>query len=232
MIQHLNVAWQNILKETIEAPYFSELSTAIVQEYEAHTCYPPKEEIFASLNLLPFEKVKVVLIGQDPYHGQGQANGLAFSVTKGQVVPPSLRNIHKELVDDLNVKASLSGDLTAWAKEGVLLLNTTLTVREGQAASHKGLGWQKFTDSIIQLLSAQKESLVFLLWGGHAHKKAKYINADTHLILQAGHPSPLSANRGYWFGNKCFSKTNAYLKSKNNTPIHWENILDSSGKLF
>ncbi len=220
----LNSEWQSILAEEIQKPYFSELLEIVVLEYQNYTCYPPKELIFSAFDFCGFSNTKVIIIGQDPYHGKGEANGLSFSVNDGVKIPPSLRNIYRELVDDLgSIFMPNSGNLESWANQGVLLLNAGLTVREDLPNSHKQLKWNLFTDAVIQKLSDEKEGLVFLLWGNFAQKKGIKINRDKHLVLECGHPSPMSANQGKWFGNKHFSETNAYLKSKENQPIDWLN---------
>jgi uracil-DNA glycosylase len=218
----LNSEWKAILAEEIQKPYFGELLNSVDLEYQNHNCYPPKKFIFEAFNHCSFSKIKVVIIGQDPYHGKGEANGLCFSVNDGVKIPPSLRNIYKELVDDLgSIFIPNSGNLTSWANQGVLLLNAGLTVREDVPNSHQYLKWNLFTDAVIQKLSDEKEGLVFLLWGGFAQKKGVKINREKHLILESGHPSPMSANQGKWFGNKHFSKTNEYLESNKLQPIHW-----------
>ncbi|HSM63527.1 MAG TPA: uracil-DNA glycosylase [Gillisia sp.] len=214
--------WKKVLNEEFNKPYFKELNEFVSEEYKNNTCYPKHTNIFEAFNKATFDKVKVVVIGQDPYHGEGQANGLCFSVSKGISNPPSLKNIFKELESDLGIKHDPeSGDLEKWANQGVLLLNAVLSVREGEAGSHQKLGWEKFTDAVIKVLSEEKENLVFLLWGGYAKKKGRKIENSKHLVLTSGHPSPLSANRGFWFGNKHFSKTNEYLIAHNKTPINW-----------
>ncbi|WP_139959623.1 uracil-DNA glycosylase [Flavicella sediminum] len=219
----INIAnsWQLQLAEEFEKPYFKELISFVDKEYETEVCFPKKEEIFHAFLACDFEKVKVVLIGQDPYHDVNQANGLCFSVAEGMKHPPSLVNIFKELQTDLEKEIPVSGDLSHWAEQGVLLLNATLTVRAHTAGSHQKQGWESFTDAVIKKLSEEREDLVFLLWGGFAKKKGKKIDRTKHCVLESGHPSPLSANRGYWFGNKCFSETNAYLASKGLTKINW-----------
>jgi uracil-DNA glycosylase len=218
----LNSEWQAILAKEIQKSYFGELLNSVDLEYQNHICYPPKEMIFAAFDYCSFSNTKVVVIGQDPYHGKGEANGLCFSVNDGVKIPPSLRNIHRELVDDLDsIFIPTSGNLASWANQGVLLLNSGLTVREDIPNSHKHLKWNLFTDAVIQKLSDKKEGLVFLLWGNFAQKKGVKINREKHLVLESGHPSPLSANQGKWFGNKHFSKTNAYLESKGVEPIQW-----------
>jgi len=214
-------SWNSKLKEEFEKDYFRSLLDFVKTEYEGPTCFPVANEIFAAFDHCPFEKVKVVIIGQDPYHGEGQANGLCFSVHDGIKHPPSLINIFKELENDLAKPYPKSGDLSKWAAQGVLLLNATLTVRSGEAGSHQKKGWEKFTDAVIQKLSDEREHLVFLLWGGFAQRKGKKINAAKHKVFTSGHPSPLSANRGYWFGNKHFSLTNTYLKDHNLKEISW-----------
>ena len=217
----LDSSWKKELETTFNEPYFLELVRFIKQEYRNHTCYPPGKNIFSALDDCPLDKLKVVIIGQDPYHGKGQAHGYCFSVPNGVNPPPSLINIFKELEDDLNINIPDNGDLTRWSKQGVLLLNSTLTVRENLAGSHQNKGWEIFTDKIIEIISSKRNNMVFLLWGSYAKSKAKLIDNANHLILTSGHPSPLSANRGYWFGNKHFSKTNSYLKSNGLDEILW-----------
>jgi len=214
--------WENILQDTFEAPYFKALIDFVKSDYTSTQCFPPGKLIFNAFDLCPPEKTKVVILGQDPYHGPGQAHGLCFSVPEGIPHPPSLKNIFKELENDLQMAYPISGNLTSWAKQGVLLLNATLTVQAHRAGSHQAKGWETFTDRVIQLLSEQYEGLVFLLWGGYAKQKIKLIDADKHCVLSSGHPSPLSANRGYWFGNQHFSKCNGYLDYKGKTPINWQ----------
>ena len=214
--------WENILQDTFEAPYFKALIDFVKSDYTSTQCFPPGKLIFNAFDLCPPEKTKVVILGQDPYHGPGQAHGLCFSVPEGIPHPPSLKNIFKELENDLQMAYPISGNLTSWAKQGVLLLNATLTVQAHRAGSHQAKGWETFTDRVIQLLSEQYEGLVFLLWGGYAKQKIKLIDADKHCVLSSGHPSPLSANRGNWFGNQHFSKCNAYLDCKGKTPINWQ----------
>lgn len=217
----LSSSWKTILAKEFEKPYFYDLVTFIKQEYHQHNCFPPGKQIFAAFDACPFEAVSVVILGQDPYHGRGQANGLCFSVAPQVAFPPSLVNIFKELATDVQKPIPTSGDLTSWANQGVLLLNATLTVREGEAGSHQNKGWETFTDAVIEILSNEKEGLVFLLWGGFARKKGAKIDRKKHLVLETGHPSPLSANRGLWFGNGHFSKTNDYLKSCGKPIIEW-----------
>jgi len=213
--------WREVLAPVFQAPYFKQLTQFVANAYQTSTCYPPKEAVFNAFKHCAFQDIQVVLIGQDPYHGKGQANGLCFSVETGTKLPPSLVNIYKELVSDLSVSTPQSGDLSHWAQQGVLLLNATLTVEESNAGSHQKQGWEQFTDAVIEKISAEKTGVVFLLWGGFAHKKGRKIDRSKHAVYTTGHPSPLSANRGYWFGNKHFSKTNAYLKSIGKTPIIW-----------
>tara|TARA_R110002124_G_scaffold138576_6_gene302105 strand:+ start:37345 stop:38010 length:666 start_codon:yes stop_codon:yes gene_type:complete len=214
-------SWKMVLAEEFEKEYFNNLTRFVKDEYHQTTCYPPGNEIFAAFNHTGFDEVKVVILGQDPYHGPGQANGLCFSVSDGIATPPSLVNIYREIKTDLGVEIPNSGNLERWADQGVLLLNATLTVRAHEAGSHQRKGWEQFTDAVITKLSEEKEKIVFLLWGGYAKKKGAKVDAGKHLVLTSGHPSPLSANRGYWFGNKHFSKTNEYLKSNNKSPIIW-----------
>jgi len=212
-------SWANILKDEFEKPYFKSLQEFLEKEYSTHTIYPEMQNIFNALNACKFEDVKVVIIGQDPYHEPGQAHGLAFSVQDGVELPPSLQNIYKEIEDDLGIKCEKSGNLSRWAKQGVLLLNTSLTVRRGMANSHHGKGWEVFTTQIIKKLSQREKPLVFILWGSNAQSFAQEIN-PWHLVLKAPHPSPLSAYRGF-FGCKHFSKTNSFLSQNNQTPIDW-----------
>lgn len=218
---NIDTSWKKHLNEEFNKPYFAELLAFVEAEYEAHTCFPEKELIFNAFNLCAFEDVKVVIIGQDPYHDYNQANGLCFSVNDGIAFPPSLKNIFKELKDDVNKSLPDSGNLESWARQGVLLLNATLTVRAHQAGSHQKKGWETFTDTVIKLISDRKENVIFLLWGGYAKKKAKLIDSKKHHILSTGHPSPLSANRGYWFGNKHFSKTNSLLEQDGFRSLVW-----------
>lgn len=217
----LHESWLELLKDEFDKPYYNELIRFVNSEYEKSTCYPPRNEIFNAFNYCHFNDVKVVIIGQDPYHGKGQANGLCFSVNDGIKHPPSLINIFKEICNDINIDYPENGNLMRWAKEGVLLLNATLTVRKGEAGSHQKKGWELFTDTVIKTISKEKEQIVFLLWGGYAKKKEKLIDTEKHIILKSGHPSPLSANRGYWFGNKHFSKVSSALKENGTTPIKW-----------
>ena len=214
-------SWREHIGDEFDKQYFTDLTAFVRSEYSTHTCYPPGRLIFNAFDLCPFDRVKVVIIGQDPYHEPGQAHGLCFSVADGVMPPPSLVNIFKEIELDLGTPMPRSGNLTRWAEQGVLLLNATLTVRAHQAASHQRKGWETFTDAAIKALSAHREHLVFILWGGYARSKAPLIDASRHLILQSVHPSPLSANRGGWFGNHHFSRTNAYLKEHGEEPIEW-----------
>ena len=217
----IHSSWREKLSEEFQKPYFNKLTEFVKEEYTKNTCYPSGRDIFAAFDHCPFEDVKVVIIGQDPYHGPGQANGLCFSVSDGTSHPPSLVNIFKEINTDLSVPYPKSGNLERWAEQGVLLLNATLTVRAHQAGSHQKLGWEQFTDAVIRKLSDERKNLIFLLWGGFAKKKSKLIDQSKHHILTSGHPSPLSANRGYWFGNKHFSQTNTILGRTANVSIDW-----------
>lgn len=217
----MEAGWLEVLRPQFEMPYFTELKRFIVQEKQTQTVYPPAKLIFNAFNSTPFDKVKVVIIGQDPYHEPGQAEGLCFSVPAGCAFPPSLVNILKELEQDLGIPFPKSGHLGKWAREGVFLLNATLTVRAHQAGSHQRRGWETFTDAVISSLSEKKDDLVFLLWGSFAQAKASLIDTNRHHILKAVHPSPLSAYRGF-FGCRHFSQTNAILQSKGITPIDWD----------
>jgi uracil-DNA glycosylase len=222
MLSQLHPSWQNFLADEIQKPYFRDLMQAVDDEYQNHTCFPPKELLFAAFDSCSIEDLKVVIIGQDPYHGVGEANGLCFSVNDDVRIPPSLRNIFRELNDDLEtVFLPSSGNLEHWAKQGVLLLNASLSVRMDNPNSHKHLKWSLFTDAVIQKISDQKEHVVFLLWGSFAKKKGSKIDRNKHLVLESGHPSPMSANQGKWFGNKHFSQTNVYLKAKGKAEIDW-----------
>ena len=218
---NIDLSWKIQLKKEFDQPYFKNLTSFIKAEYALHTCYPKGPDIFAAFDHCPFDETKVVIIGQDPYHGPGQANGLCFSVKDKIPHPPSLINIFKEIQTDLGVPYPQSGNLERWADQGVLLLNATLTVRSHEAGSHQGKGWEIFTDAAISKLSEKKEGLVFLLWGGFAKKKQSLIDSTKHHVLTSGHPSPLSANRGYWFGNRHFSQCNKILASKDNKTIAW-----------
>ena len=218
---NIHDSWKPYLAEELDKPYFSDLVDFVNSEYKTHTCFPPENQIFNAFNHCHFDDVKVVIIGQDPYHDNGQANGLCFSVNDGISHPPSLKNIFKELESNLEVPYPKNGNLMRWANQGVLLLNATLTVRAHDAGSHQKKGWEIFTDSVINIISDRKENIVFLLWGGYAKKKVKLIDVKKHKVLTAGHPSPLSANRGYWFGNKNFFETNKWLTNKALQPIEW-----------
>ncbi|MDO1511172.1 uracil-DNA glycosylase [Maribacter confluentis] len=221
IIKNMHPTWTQELKEEFEKEYFRQLITFVEQEYRQFTCYPAIEHIFAAFEKSSFADVKVVIIGQDPYHGPNQANGYCFSVNDGVKHPPSLINIFKEVETDIGNPYPLSGNLERWAAQGVLLLNATLTVREHDPGSHQGKGWEVFTDAVIKKLSSQKKDIVFMLWGGFAKKKKKLINMNAHHILESGHPSPLSANRGYWFGNQHFSHCNKILTGMGNKSIIW-----------
>lgn len=218
---NIEPSWHAVLQEDFQQDYFQKLTDFVKEEYTQHKCYPPGKLIFKAFDTTPFDKVKVVILGQDPYHGPGQAEGLCFSVPQGIAQPPSLINIYREIKDDLQIDTPAHGNLLHWADQGVLLLNATLTVRAHQAGSHQNKGWEQFTDAAIKALSDQRDGLVFLLWGGYAKRKGKKIDRQKHLVLETGHPSPLSANRGYWFGNKHFSKTNDYLVARGEAPISW-----------
>ena len=219
---NLLFSWSDLLTDEIQKEYFSELMKNIDDEYNNFICFPEKKSIFAAFEKCSFTDLKVVIIGQDPYHGVGEANGLCFSVNDNVKIPPSLRNIFREINDDLEqILLPNSGNLQRWASQGVLLLNNTLTVRKDAPNSHKHLDWNIFTNAVIQQISDKKENIVFLLWGNFAQKKGSEIDKNKHFVLESGHPSPMSANQGKWFGNKHFSKTNAFLKSKNVSEIVW-----------
>ncbi len=213
-------SWKEQLKDEFEKPYFKSLITFVKDEYQEHTIYPPGKLIFNAFDLCPFDQVKVVIIGQDPYHGPGQAHGLCFSVHDGIAFPPSLRNIFKEIQADLDQPIPTTGNLTRWAEQGVLLLNATLTVRAHTAGSHQRKGWEQFTDAVIAKLAEEKENIVYFLWGSYAQKKGAIIDAQKNLVLKSVHPSPLSASRGF-FGNHQFSKANTYLQNLRLQPIQW-----------
>jgi len=213
-------SWKAKLTSEFGQPYFKELTDFVRQEYQTTTVYPPPQLIFNAFTHTPFEAVRVVILGQDPYHGPGQAHGLCFSVKDGVRPPPSLQNIFKEIHSDIGAAIPASGNLERWADQGVFLLNATLTVRAGQAGSHQNKGWETFTDAVIRLLAEEKEHLVFLLWGNYARQKATFIDQKRHLVLQAPHPSPFSANNGF-FGSKHFSRTNQYLAEHGFMPIEW-----------
>jgi len=218
---NIESSWKTALSDEFEKPYFQDLIDFLKTECETYTCYPNDSQIFAAFNHCTFDDVKVVIIGQDPYHGPGQANGLCFSVNDGISFPPSLSNIFKEIQTDIDQPIPLSGNLDRWASQGVLLLNATLTVQQGLAGSHQKKGWETFTDAVIRKISDEKSAVVFLLWGGFAKKKGKKIDRSKHCVLESGHPSPLSANNGHWFGNKHFSKANDYLLSIGKNVISW-----------
>lgn len=218
---NIESSWKEVLSSEFEKPYFINLIDFVKTEYTQHTCYPKGSQIFSAFDHCPFDKVEVVIIGQDPYHGPGQANGLCFSVNDNIPNPPSLQNIFREIQADLGKPFPPTGNLERWANQGVLLLNAVLTVRKGEANSHQGKGWEAFTDAVIQKISEEKKDIVFLLWGGFAKKKGARVNKEKHFVLETGHPSPLSANKGHWFGNKHFSKTNAFLAEKGKKQIDW-----------
>ncbi|KKS32864.1 MAG: Uracil-DNA glycosylase 2 [Candidatus Collierbacteria bacterium GW2011_GWB2_42_12] len=220
MAVRLEKSWKELLKDEFDKPYFKSLSEFVHDEYKNHTVYPPAKFIFNALDSLPVDKVKVIILGQDPYHGEGQAHGLSFSVPDGTALPPSLQNIYKELKADVDKSPSPSGNLERWVKEGVLLLNATLTVRAHQAGSHQNKGWEQFTDAIIHHLAESKENLVFILWGNYAQRKGSFIDTQKHLVIKSAHPSPLSAHNGF-FGSQPFSKTNEYLIAHGQSPINW-----------
>jgi uracil-DNA glycosylase len=217
----IDTSWKSRLKEEFEKEYFIKLTEFIRQEYDNSTIYPPGNLIFNAFDLCPFQKVKAVIIGQDPYHGPGQAHGLCFSVREGIGIPPSLRNIFKEIESDLYINKFLNGNLERWACQGVLLLNATLTVRAHEAGSHQKRGWEQFTDAVINLLNSERNNIVFFLWGAYAGKKGEAIDRTRHLVLESVHPSPLSAPRGF-FGNKHFSRCNEYLKLNGIKPVDWQ----------
>lgn len=218
---NIEPSWKERLKDEFSAPYFCELSAFVKEEYARTPVYPHPKHIFRAFDLCPFEKVKVVILGQDPYHNQGQANGLSFAVGEGVALPPSLQNIYKEIESDLGKKIEWRGDLGRWARQGVLLLNATLTVRRGAPGSHQGRGWERFSDAAIRALSEEREHLVFLLWGRYAKEKGSVIDSSKHCVLNAAHPSPFSADKGF-FGCKHFSKANEYLRAQGEEPIVWE----------
>lgn len=217
--------WDDVLKDDFSGENYAKIREFLKSEYSAHTIYPSMYDIFNAFKLTPFSKVKVVILGQDPYHGEGQAMGLSFSVPKNKELPPSLKNIYKELKDDLGVNPPDSGDLTAWAKQGVLLLNTVFTVRAGMANSHAGKGWEILTDDVIKKISCGRKNVVFILWGNNARSKKSLIDKSKHLILESAHPSPLSAYNGF-FNSKPFSKTNTYLSARGIEPINWSKSSD------
>jgi len=218
---NIEKSWKKVLQKEFDERYFEDLTTFIKEEYKKSTIYPSAKFIFNAFELTPFDKVKVVILGQDPYHGIGQANGLAFSVNDNIPIPPSLVNIYKEIENDIGKKTkNRNGNLEGWAKQGVLMLNATLTVRAHMAASHQNKGWERFTDAVVRILSEQKENLVFILWGSYAQKKGSVIDESKHMVIRSAHPSPLSAYGGF-FGSKPFSQTNAYLIFSGKDPIEW-----------
>ncbi|MBE9489372.1 MAG: uracil-DNA glycosylase [Bacteroidetes bacterium] len=218
---NIHNSWKPYLQQEFDKPYFKGLVNFVKNEYSKHKCFPPGNQIFNAFEHCHFEDIKVVVLGQDPYHGLGQAHGLCFSVNDGINHPPSLINIFKEIERDLGVPYPQSGSLEHWATQGVLLLNATLTVRAHHAGSHQKKGWEQFTNTVIEQISKNKENIVFLLWGGYAKNKTKLIDKTKHHVLSSGHPSPLSANRGYWFGNKHFSKTNFLLEQADLKAVEW-----------
>ena len=213
-------AWEESLRPEFGKPYYAQLYRTVVQEYRMNTVYPPKRDVFNAFQYTPLEQVKVLIVGQDPYHEPGQANGLCFSVSPGVPLPPSLKNIYKEMCDDLGCPFPKNGDLTHWARQGVLLLNTVLTVRAHQANSHKGIGWEEFTDAAIRVVASLDRPLVFILWGGQARRKKSMITNPSHLVIESAHPSPLSAYNGF-FGSRPFSRCNEYLVSRGIAPVEW-----------
>lgn len=221
MKQIIHNEWQEILQEEFQAPYYQQLRMFLKQEYEEQMIYPVMQDIWQAFELTPYNDVKVLILGQDPYHGPNQAHGLSFSVQKGVKIPPSLRNIYKELEEDLGIKPANHGDLTSWAKQGIFLLNTVLTVRQGQAYSHRGKGWEMLTDAVIRALNNRKEPVIFLLWGNASIAKKALIDTQKHIVLTSPHPSPLSAHRGF-FGSKPFSKINDALIDLGEEPIDWQ----------
>lgn len=213
-------SWKEVLAEEFSEDYFRELTDFVREQYQKETVYPPPKELFRAFSMVPYRAVRVVILGQDPYHNVGQANGLCFAVHEGVVHPPSLRNVFKEITEDLTRPPHTDSTLTSWAEQGVFLLNATLTVRRGEAGSHQGKGWERFTDSVVRTLSDTREGLVFMLWGANAGARAEHIDQERHLVLKAPHPSPLSAHRGF-FGSHHFSKANEYLESRGEAPIVW-----------
>ncbi|WP_025697138.1 uracil-DNA glycosylase [Paenibacillus forsythiae] len=212
--------WDEVLHDETQKPYFQELRYTLAREYKQYTVYPPKELLFSALKLTPYNKTRVVILGQDPYHGAGQAQGLSFSVMPGVRIPPSLRNIYAELESDIGAKSPNHGSLMHWAEQGVLLLNAVLTVREGQPNSHKGMGWERFTDAIMEKLNEGDTPLVFILWGSHAQQKGAYIDQSRHQVIRSAHPSPFSAHRGF-LGSRPFSRTNQFLSAHGQEPVDW-----------
>lgn len=213
-------SWKQLLKDEFEKDYFNDLVGFVKDEYNNQNVFPPGSQIFSAFNHCSFQNLKIVIVGQDPYHGYGQANGLCFSVKDGIRHPPSLQNIFKEIKNDVGIEIPMSGNLERWADQGILLLNATLTVRAGQAGSHQNKGWEEFTDAVLKVISHSREDIVFLLWGAYAQKKGSIIDQTKHFVLKAPHPSPFSANNGF-FGCKHFSKTNQYLENKGLNPINW-----------
>lgn len=220
----IETSWKAALKDEFNSAYFGDLKSFLKQERASHTLYPAGQNIFSAFNKTPINEVKVVILGQDPYHGANQANGLCFSVNPGVKIPPSLKNIYKELNTDIGMNIPGSGDLSTWAEQGVLLLNSVLTVRAHEAASHKNKGWEKFTDAVIRGISNQTKDVIFILWGNYAKKKGQHIDTTKHHIITSAHPSPLSAHNGF-LGSKPFSKTNSILNSLNKQPIEWDSVL-------
>lgn len=220
----IETSWKAALKDEFNSAYFRDLKSFLKQERASHTLYPAGQNIFSAFNKTPINEVKVVILGQDPYHGANQANGLCFSVNPGVKIPPSLKNIYKELNTDIGMNIPGSGDLSTWAEQGVLLLNSVLTVRAHEAASHKNKGWEKFTDAVIRGISNQTKDVIFILWGNYAKKKGQHIDTTKHHIITSAHPSPLSAHNGF-LGSKPFSKTNSILNSLNKQPIEWDSVL-------
>ena len=212
--------WNPILRGEFDKPYWRDLQQFVATERQHHRVYPPQPDVFAALHLTPYADTRVLILGQDPYHGPGQAHGLCFSVPAGVAIPPSLANIHRELADDVGVPVPEHGNLEAWARQGVLLLNATLTVRGGQAGSHQGKGWEAFTDEVITAVDAKPEHVVFVLWGSYARKKRAFVDASRHTIIESPHPSPLSAHNGF-FGSKPFSRANAALIAHGQQPVDW-----------
>ena len=217
----ISESWKKVLENEFQSSYFSDIISKTKEEYSKFICYPPGGKIFKAFNQCPYNKLKVVIIGQDPYHGEKQANGLCFSVEKEVVQPPSLKNILKELNQNYSNNQRTNGDLSDWASQGVLLLNSVLSVRKKFPGSHRYIGWEEFTDNVIKIISKEKSNLVFMLWGNYAKNKEKFIHENNHLVLKSGHPSPLSANKGFWFGNKHFLKCNEFLIEKKIENIKW-----------
>lgn len=215
------MTWKDFIAAEQEKPYFRELKAFVESEYQTQTIFPPRDLIYNAFRWCKFDETKVVILGQDPYHGYGQAHGLSFSVNEGIAFPPSLRNIFQEVHQDIGSPIPANGNLTRWAKQGVLLLNDVLTVRQASPGSHQKQGWETFTVAAIEKLSSEKENLVFMLWGRHAQQKGRIIDPNKHLVLTSGHPSPMSANRGLWYGNKHFSQANKYLTTHEKKPILW-----------